>query len=654
MLILKRSYDNPILKPDKENLWESEAVFNGCVVKEKNVYHILYRAVSPPQPINNNTLNLSTIGHAVSKDGVNFKDRYQFIKPEYEWEKYGCEDPRVTKFEGKYYIFYTALSHYPFDPDGIKSALAITSDFKKIEEKHPITTFNSKAMALFPQRIEGKVVLVLTANTDKPPAKICIASASQISDFYSPDFWNDWYQNIDMHMVPLQRDPNDHIEVGAAPVATKYGWLLIYSYIKNYLTHNKVFGIEAVLLDFNDPRRIIGRSKTPLLVPDEDYELYGKVPNIVFPSGALIENDNLNLYYGAADTTVAVAGCKLKDLLTDLFSDAHLHVYSGTKVMLNRYKANPIIKPNPHHPWETKYTLNAGAIEVNGKIYIVYRAMGDDDTSVFGCAVSVNGFTIEERLENPIYVPREDFEKKSRPGFSGCEDPRLTRIDDIIYMSYTAFDGKNPTRVALTTIPVSDFSNRNWNFTKPVLITTAGVDDKNAGIFPEKINGKFIILHRIAPCIWIDSVDSLNFDGKTFLKGDILMSPREDKWDSLKIGIAGPPLKTKDGWLVIYHGLSKQDNMYRLGVALLDLNNPYQIRARLDYPILEPEEQYEHSGFRPGTVFSCGAVVKDNQLLVYYGAGDHVIGVSYVDLNMLLEEIKEQHNIEKIFKHTIL
>lgn len=654
MLILTRSLKNPILKANQDNLWEADSVFNGSVVKDKKIYHMLYRAVSSPQPINDNTINLSTIGHATSKDGVAFEDRYQFIKPEFDWEHYGCEDPRVTKFEGKYYIFYTALSNYPFNADGIKVALAITSNFKTVEEKKPITTFNAKACALFPERINRKVALILTANTDRPPAKICIATADSISDFYSADFWDEWYQNLDMNAVPLQRDMNDHIELGAAPLPTKYGWLIIYSYIKNYHSSNKIFGIEAVLVDSEDPRRIIARSKNPLLTPDEDYELYGKVPNIVFPSSALIENDTLYVYYGSADTTISLAHCKLKDLFTDLLSSAHLHIYSGSKSMLKRYPGNPIIKPNPHNKWESKYTLNPGAMEINKKIHIVYRAMGYDDTSVLGLAVSGNGFTIEERLDKPIYVPREDFEKKFHQGFSGCEDPRITRIDDTIYISYTAFDGKNATRVALSTISADDFYNHKWNFSKPVLITPPGVDDKNAGIFPERIKGKFVILHRIAPCIWIDTVDNLNFDGNIFLKGEILMAPREDKWDSLKIGIAGPPIKTNDGWLLIYHGLSREDNMYRLGVALLDENNPYQIRARLDYPILEPTEDYEHSGYRPGTVFSCGAIVRNNQLLVYYGAGDHVIGVAYIELDSLLSEIKEQHNIEKIFKHAIL
>lgn len=654
MLTLKRSWDNPILKPNKDNLWESEAVFNGCVIKDKNSYHMVYRAVSSPQPVDNTTLNVSTIGYARSRDGINFTDRYQLIKPEHVWEKFGCEDPRITKLDGKYYIFYTALSHYPFDPDGIKVGLAVTSDFKNIEKKYPVTTFNSKAMALFPQRLNGKIAVVLTANTDKPPAKIAIASFDQFSDLYSADFWNKWYQNIDMHLIPLQRDQNDHVEAGAPPIATKYGWLLLYSYIKNYLSHPKIFGIEAVLLDFSDPRRIIGRTKNPILVPDEDYELYGKVPNIVFPTGVLIENDKLHVYYGASDTTCCVASCNLKDLLTEVLSEANLHILSGSQYKLERYEGNPIIKPNPHHPWESKYTLNPAAIEINNKIYIIYRAMGHDETSVFGLAVTSNGLTIEERLNEPIYTPREDFEKKIHEGFSGCEDARITRIGDIIYMSYTSFDGKNATRVSLTEISVADFLNRNWNFSKPVLISPPGIDDKNAGILSEKINDKYVILHRIAPCIWIDAVSSLQFDGNTWLKGDILMAPREDKWDSLKIGIAGPPVKTKDGWLLIYHGLSKQDNMYRLGVALLDLNDPFQIRARLDYPILEPETDYEHGGYRPGTVFSCGAIVRNNQLFVYYGAGDHVIGVAFANLNTLLEEIKEQHNIEKIFKHTML
>src|SRR6185437_14598707 len=127
-----------------------------------------------------------------------------------------------------------------------------------------------------------------------------------------------------------------------------------------------------------------------------------------------------------------------------------------------------------------------------------------------------DGLHIDERLAEPAYVPREDFEMKKVPnGNSGCEDPRLTRIGDRVYMLYTAFSGGGPPRVALASIALADFLARRWNWTEPVLISPPGMDDKDAALFPRKIKGKYVFLHRLGSDIWIDFVDDLNFDGKT-------------------------------------------------------------------------------------------------------------------------------------------
>ena len=628
MLIVKRHWENPILKPEKKNNWEEVGAFNASLAKNKDFYHTVYRAMSSVKEIDGASLNLSTIGYAKTKDQVHFTAKRQLIKPEYDWEKYGCEDPKVTKLGDKYFIFYTALSTFPFSAEGIKLGVAVTHDFKNIE-KHPVTTFNSKAMAAFPEKINGKIYAILTVDTDRPPAKISIASFDNEKQIWSPDYWEKWHGNLEPHTLHLLRSANDHIEVGAPPVKTKFGWLIIYSYIKNYLSSPRTFGIEALLLDLKNPLKIVGRTKDTLLTPDDDYELYGNVPNIVFPSGAVVVGDKLFIYYGAADTTVALATAKLDDLLAEILSSPEDR--EGRRIKLERFKGNPIIKPIPEHTWESKYTLNPAAIYEDKKVHIVYRAMGADDTSVLGYAVSHDGLRIDERLAEPIYTPRESFEKKAKSGYSGCEDPRITKIDDKYYMCYTAYDAKNPWRVALTSISVDDFLNKRWNWERPILISPPGVDDKNACVFPEKIKGKYVILHRIDPCIWIDFVDDLEFGENEWVKGDILLGPREGKWDSEKLGIGGPPIKTKEGWFLFYHGVSKEDKKYRLGAVLLDLKYPDQIITRIDYPILEPEEDYEVKGLRPNTVFSCGNVVIKGKIYVYYGAADHVVGVATMD-----------------------
>lgn len=628
MLIAKRHLQNPVIRPDKKNAWEAVGAFNASLAKDKNLYHAVYRALSKTQKINSANLNLSTIGYAQSKDGINFFGKRQLIKPEYDWEKYGCEDPKITKLADKYFIFYTALSTFPFSPEGIKLGVALTKNFKKIE-KHPVTTFNSKAMAAFPEKINGKIYTILTVDTDKPPAKICIASFEKEEQIWSTSYWEKWHNNLEPNTLHLLRSANDHLELGAAPVKTDYGWLVIYSYIRNYKSSPRTFGIEAMLLDLKDPLKIIGRTQDALLVPEEDYELYGNVGNVIFPSGANIVDDKLFIYYGASDTTTCLATIELKSLLGELLSGKE---EEGTRrIKLERFKGNPIIKPIPEHDWEAKYTLNPAAVYEEGIVHIVYRAQGNDDTSVLGYAVSHDGFRIDERLPEPIYVPRESFEKKEKPGFSGCEDPRITKIEDRYYMFYTAYNGKDPWRVALTSISVEDFINRRFKWEKPKLISPPGIDDKNSCVFEEKIRGKYVILHRIDPCIWIDYVDDLEFGENKWVKGEILLGPREGKWDSERVGIAGPPIKTKEGWFLIYHGVSKEDNKYRIGAVLLDLKYPDQIITRIDYPILEPEEDYEKKGLRPNTVFSCGNVVIKDKLYIYYGGADEVIGVATMD-----------------------
>ena len=227
MLAVKRSDENPILSPDKKNFWEAEAAFNGCVVKSGKNFHMVYRAMSARQKVYGNEMELSTVGHAVSGDGINFEKKEQFIKPEYDWERFGCEDPRVTEVGGKYYIFYTALSTHPFTPEGIKVGLAITRDFKTIDEKHPVTNFNSKAMALFPDKVNGKFAAILAANTDKPPVKIGLAFFDKESDIWSPAYWDKWYKDLDKNSIDLKRKVSDHFEVGAPPIKTEKGWLFV-------------------------------------------------------------------------------------------------------------------------------------------------------------------------------------------------------------------------------------------------------------------------------------------------------------------------------------------------------------------------------------------------------------------------------------------
>jgi predicted GH43/DUF377 family glycosyl hydrolase len=632
----KRSEENPILIPMSETPWEADGAFNGCPVMDRGKIHFVYRAVSAPQKVAGFELPLSTIGYALSNDGIHFKNRHQFIKPEYDWEQFGCEDPRVTKMNGNFYIFYTALSQFPFCASCIKVGVAITRDFKKIKEKHLVTPFNSKAMSLFPEKVAGRYAVVLSVNTDLPPTRIAIAYFDREEQMWSPTYWEGWYTLLDDNIISLERSPKDHIEAGAPPIKTKYGWLLIYSYIQNYFSPPAVFGIEAALLDINNPQKIIARTDKPIIVPQEEYEKYGKVPNIVFPTGALVKEGILYIYYGAADTTCAVATCKLETFLEDLLET------KIRQIRLTRYEGNPILKPDPNLPWQSRAVFNPTALYEFGRVHLAYRAMSQDNTSVIGFASSADGYKFDDKLPEPIYVPREGFEAKLVPGGnSGCEDPRLTRIGDTIYLLYTAFNGKSEPRIALSYISVNDFVARCWNWSLPVLISLPNVPDKDAALFPKKIKDKFAVLHRLGVSIWLDFLDDLDFKGNRFLKGTIIMSPKDELPDTEKLGISGPPIETTEGWLLLYHCVSRktQPMTYYVCAALLDLKDPTQVIARRKVPILQPETTYELYGQVNNVVFPCGAVVIGEELFVYYGGADTVIGVATMKLSELLHSL---------------
>jgi predicted GH43/DUF377 family glycosyl hydrolase len=238
-------------------------------------------------------------------------------------------------------------------------------------------------------------------------------------------------------------------------------------------------------------------------------------------------------------------------------------------------------------------------------------------------------------------------ELMSGGGFGGCEDPRVTLLGDRVYITYVAFNGWSSIRLALSSILLDDFLNHRWNWTKPVLLSRPGIIDKSGCLLPEKINGKYVFFHRVFPNILIDFVDDLNFEGENpYLKNQYQIKIREDKWDSRKIGAGAPPLRTKDGWLLIYYGVDDKDaSKYHIGAMLLDLLDPTKVLYRCDEPILEPTEIYENEGFKPGIAYPCGAVIVKNTLLVYYGGADTVVCVAEANLDTFLEELKSHKPI---------
>jgi predicted GH43/DUF377 family glycosyl hydrolase len=330
--------------------------------------------------------------------------------------------------------------------------------------------------------------------------------------------------------------------------------------------------------------------------------------------------------------------------------------------VLERFQENPILTPRQEYWWETKASFNPAAIYVGGKVHILYRAIGDTDNSVLGYASSSDGFHIDERLPEPAYIPRKQFEgispfpyRKTESsgiyisgggGMGGCEDPRLTRINDTIYLTYVAYSGYSAPRIALTSINLDDFLNKNWKWKEPVLISEPDIVNKNACLLPEKINGKFVIFHRIFPDILIDFVDDLNFDGKTrWLQGHFRIPAKDSSsgWDSRKVAVGPPPIKTKYGWLMIYHAIDNKDEFrYKIGAMLLDINEPTKVLARTKQPVLEPETKYENIGWKSGVVYPCGAVIINERLFVYYGGADMVTCVATAQLDEFISQLEHQ------------
>jgi predicted GH43/DUF377 family glycosyl hydrolase len=292
-----------------------------------------------------------------------------------------------------------------------------------------------------------------------------------------------------------------------------------------------------------------------------------------------------------------------------------------------RFKDNPILKPIPENSWESKLVFNAATISLDKKIHILYRAIGNDGISRIGYARTSNGFQIDERLPFPIFEPTLEMEK------GGCEDPRLTLIGDKLYMAYTALAERDHWKlyqISLTSIQAEHFLDRKWSWNDRVL-PFKGIRNKDAVIFPRKIDNKYVMFHRFEPDICVAYSDDL----KRWYDIRSVFGPRHDSWDSWKVGAAGTPIELNEGWLCIYHGVNFEKE-YSLGVVMLDKDNPEKVLSRSEKAILKPTRDYERYGKVPNVVFSCGNVEIDGKILIYYGGADSVLCVAAFELNELI------------------
>jgi len=309
---------------------------------------------------------------------------------------------------------------------------------------------------------------------------------------------------------------------------------------------------------------------------------------------------------------------------------------------LVRPTAGPILEPIKAHRWESRYVLNAAAVRLDGLIYILYRAYGDEEISRIGLAWTRDGVTIEGRLDEPIFGPANQAES------AGCEDPRVTVIGERMYMLYTAWDRVVP-QIAMASMPVQAFLDRRWDMWKRHGLGFPGLSNKDATLYPRTFNGKYALYHRIDPNMWISYLDTLDCPWPR-TGHRIVVGPRPGMmWDGLKIGAGAQPIETTRGWLNIYHGVD-YEHSYRLGVLFTDLEDPSKVLYQSPNPILEPSADFAigrtDSGdfWVPRVVFTCGAVPAqdkqvidlDDEVLVYYGAADTAIGVARGKLRELV------------------
>jgi predicted GH43/DUF377 family glycosyl hydrolase len=333
---------------------------------------------------------------------------------------------------------------------------------------------------------------------------------------------------------------------------------------------------------------------------------------------------------------------------------------------MKKHDANPILSPNPANAWESFVVTNPGAWydEEDKEVKLLYRAAGDDAEHVirFGLATSKDGYSFERVSDEPVFGPSVD-------GWdAGCvEDPRIIKIGEYYYVTYAArafppgqywklekgfsaptcpedFPEVMRTNRTCTGLAMTkDFKTwmRTGRMTSPM------VDDRDVILFPEKVNGKYVLMHRPMdwvgpeygteePAMWISTSDDM-----LDWKDSKMLATAKEGWEG-KIGGNTPPIKTEHGWLTTYHAVG-EDHYYRLGAFLLDLEEPWKVTHRTKDWILEPSEDWETQGCYAGggVVFPCGKVVIDGTLFVYYGAADKYVGLATCPLQELIDYLLE-------------
>jgi len=344
--------------------------------------------------------------------------------------------------------------------------------------------------------------------------------------------------------------------------------------------------------------------------------------------------------------------------------------------MINVEKCGIILSPTIRE-FENNGVLNPGIYQEGNIVHLFYRAVQDGNYSTIGYAKIDGPLKIVERYEQPFVTRDFDYEKH------GVEDARIVKIEDTYYLTYTAYDGINARGALATSKDLLHFEKHGiitpqvnypdyecfvicCNATKlnPKyhyyynLFAKLGVvadefrflRDKDVVLFPKKINGKFVMLHRIWPGIQIvyfqDWKDLNKSFWENYLKNltDYIVLDPKSIYEVKYIGAGGPPIETDEGWILIYHGVQETitGKTYHVMAALLQIDKPEIELSRLLHPLFSPTEDWEKGGVVNDIVFPTGHVLFGNDLYIYYGAADKHIAAAKLDINELLCELKKQ------------
>ncbi|MCH8233377.1 MAG: glycoside hydrolase family 130 protein [Bacteroidetes bacterium] len=298
-------------------------------------------------------------------------------------------------------------------------------------------------------------------------------------------------------------------------------------------------------------------------------------------------------------------------------------------MLIKRFPDNPILTKDDI-PYPVATVHNAGVTKFDGRYIMIFRSHKFNGRSILGLAESDDGYHFKVH-DQPFMVPATEGIFKEYEEY-GVEDPRIVMVDDEYLITYSAYS-RHGVRIGLA--KTKDFKTVE----RFSLITEA--DYRNVVIFPEKFNGLYARLDRphseISPwAIWISYSPDLKYWGESKL----IMNPLTYHWDEMKIGPGAPPIKTTRGWLNIYHGVfpTMDGSVYRLGVALHDLDDPSVVIAVGDEWILQPEEVYEITGYVHNVVFTCGAVPEeDGSIKIYWGGADKVMCVGTASMDDLVD-----------------